>query len=105
MKYAIVQIKGSQYKIEEGKNIKVNRISDPKWVELDKILAYSEDTDLIVDQDELKNVKIKLEKVADVLGKKVVIRKFKRRKRYHKTQGHRQKQSLVLIKEINKEKK
>lgn len=105
MKYAILQIKGSQYKVKEGATITVNRISaaNNKKFSPDKILTYVSGEEFIMDNEGLGRVKVELEKISDTLGKKVVIRKFKRRKRYHKTQGHRQKQSLIKVNKITKQ--
>ncbi len=100
--YALVEIKGKQYKVEKGSVVTVDRLKNTvgDTVEFDSVLMTSEDGDVKVGQPYLKGVKVRATVTEEKKGKKVIIFKFKRRKNYKKKQGHRQKYSVLKIEDI-----
>ena len=100
--YALVEIKGKQYKVEKGSVVTVDRLKNTvgDTVEFDSVLMTSEDGDVKVGQPYLKGVKVSATVTEEKKGKKVIIFKFKRRKNYKKKQGHRQKYSVLKIEDI-----
>lgn len=102
--YAIVNIKGQQFKVEEGRWILTplmdQKSGDP--VEFDQVLLYKDDKSTLIGEPYLKNVKIKAKVVNSLKGKKVLIFKYKKRKDYRKKQGHRQNYTKVMIEHIEK---
>ena len=88
--YAIVEISGKQYKIEKDSIVNVDRLkSAEKNLTLDKVILYSNNGDIQVGQPYLKNVKVQAELMGEVKGNKVFGIKFKKRKNYTRTIGHR----------------
>jgi len=100
--YALIEIKGKQYKATEGSLLKVDRFeSDPgKQVEFDSVLLVSDDKNVQVGQPYVKGVKVKAEVEEHGRDRKILVFKYKRRKNYRRTRGHRQYFSMLRIKEI-----
>lgn len=101
--YAIVDTFGSQVKVEEGKRVLVPYIDEEagKEIELDKVLLFSDGKEIQVGQPYLKNVKVKCILIGEQKGKKIIVFKYKKRKRYSKKRGHRQLYSILEIDKIS----
>ncbi|MCK5074867.1 MAG: 50S ribosomal protein L21 [Calditrichia bacterium] len=102
--YAIVEIAGFQYHVEENKTVKVPYLGKEagEKVEFDKVLVLSDDKDVVVGKPLVENAKVKASVVESKKGKKVLVFKKKRRKGYKKLNGHRQLHTTVLIENISK---
>ena len=87
IKFAIIKTGGKQYKVSVGDVLKVEKIV----LEKGKSLEF---TDLLNGQ------KVTAEIVSDGKLPKVTIVKFRPKKRYHKTQGHRQNYTEIKITKI-----
>ena len=89
--YAVVSTGGKQLKVAEGDIVTVEKLDAQvgETVTLDVLFLSDGDTS-IVDPAGLDKVKVTAEVVEHVLGEKVLIFKFKKRKGYKRTQGHRQ---------------
>ena len=96
--YAIVSTGGKQYKVAEGDVIDVEKLeAEPgDKVDLD-VLLLADGAGKVVAADELANAKASAEVIEQFRGKKVLVFKLKKRKRYHRTQGHRQYLTKVKI--------
>ena len=70
-------------------------------IELPNVLYCAEGENILVGTPYLANVKVVGEILDQRRAKKVIVFKMKRRKGYHKRQGHRQSFTTVRIKEIN----
>ncbi|NLV66678.1 MAG: 50S ribosomal protein L21 [Spirochaetes bacterium] len=99
--YAIVEISGKQYKLEKDAIVNVDRLKTAeKDLVLDKVILYSNDGEVKVGQPYLQNVKVKAEILGEVKGNKVFGIKFKKRKNYTRTIGHRAQYSQLKINEV-----
>ena len=99
--YAIVEISGKQYKIEKDAIVNVDRLKNAeKDLVLDKVLLYSNEGEVKIGQPYLQNVKVKAEILGEVKGNKVFGIKFKKRKNYTRTIGHRAQYSQLKINEV-----
>jgi len=100
--YAIIQTGGKQYKVTEGDVIYVEKLSieEGKTVTFDQVLAYSDGKKLKTGKPILKDVKVKGKVVKTGKGKKIIVFKFKPKKTYKRTQGHRQPYTKVEISKI-----
>ena len=89
--YAIVELGGKQYKVEKGITINVDKIKGQEAGNLicDKVLMLSDGEKVLVGKPYLSNVKVSLDVIGPVKGKKVRGIKFKKRKNYTRTLGHR----------------
>ncbi|MBN2482902.1 MAG: 50S ribosomal protein L21 [Candidatus Omnitrophica bacterium] len=98
--WAIVEIAKKQYIVSEGETIAVERLKgEGPFVFEDVLLCGAEGT-VQIGKPYLKNVKIKADLVEEKKAKKVVVYKFKRRKKYRKTRGHRQIHTYLKISKI-----
>jgi len=90
--YAIVEIAGQQFKVEEGKKIFVHRMdaAEGENVEFEKVLLLDNDGVVSIGEPVIENTVVEGTVLSHVRGDKVIIFKKKRRKGYQKRSGHRQ---------------
>ncbi len=105
--YAIVEIKGQQFKAEEGKYLYVHHLGDDvkagDAVSFDKVLLLDADGDVTVGVPAVEGAKVNCEVLEPLVkGEKVIVFKKKRRKGYRRKNGHRQQFTKVMIKSIEK---
>lgn len=100
--YAIVDIKGQQFKAEAGKRLFVHRLEAERGasVEFDQVLLIDNAGKVTIGAPVVAGAKVVVEVLSHVKGEKVIIFKKKRRKGYKKRNGHRQCFTEVLIKEV-----
>ena len=103
--YAIVEIKGQQFKAEEGKFLYVNylgeEVKEGDAVSFDKVLLLDADGDVKVGVPAVEGAKVDCEVLVPLVkGDKVIVFKKKRRKGYRRKNGHRQYFSKDVIKKI-----
>ena len=98
--YAIIEVKGKQYKIEEGLTLFVDKmtVEEGASVVLDKVLLTSDGKDVKIGTPYLEGVSITSTVLdAELKDKKVIVYKYKNKTGYHKKQGHRQKYTALKI--------
>jgi len=97
--YAIVEIAGQQFKVEEGKKIFVHRLENEegKSVEFDKVLLVEDGDNIVVGEPVIKDFVVEGKVVDHVRGDKVIIFKKKRKKGYRVKNGHRQNFTRIEI--------
>jgi len=99
-KYAVVRIGGKQYKAVEGKEILVDKLTDPKKFEVETLLLVDGEK-VQVGKPVIKEAKIKIKVVTDIeKGEKIEIYKFKAKSRYKRHTGFRPQYSRLLIEKI-----
>ena len=102
--YAIVEINGQQFKVEEGKKIFVNHIREAEegqTVEFDKVLLVDNEGAITVGTPTVEGAKVVCEVINPLVkGEKVIVFKMKRRKDYRKKNGHRQQFTEVKVKSV-----
>lgn len=99
--FAVIETGGKQYLVSPEKKIKIDKLEVKKRdsIEFDKVLLYF-DKEAKIGSPYLKGAKVKAEIVRQARTKKIIIGKFKPKKRQSKKIGHRQHYTEVLIKEI-----
>ena len=103
--YAIVDFKGTQFRVEKDQTIKVPYMSEHEVgadIEMQDVLLLHTDEDTVVGTPTVKNAKVLAEVTNHFKDKKVIVFKKKRRKGYEKKQGHRQNYTEIKIKDIMK---
>ena len=102
MKYAIAEISGRQFWIEEGKYYDFNRIPTElgKQITLNRVLLINDGANLVVGQPYLQNVRIQGKILEHFRGKKTTVYKMRPKKKTRKKQGHRQELTRVFIENI-----
>ncbi|CAN5131661.1 50S ribosomal protein L21 [soil metagenome] len=100
MPYAIVKTGGKQYRVEEGQILLVERLKDDAGATVAlQPLLYAAD-DAVFDADGLKTVSVKAKVVAHERGEKLRVFKFKPKRGYKRTTGHRQELTRLEITEV-----
>jgi large subunit ribosomal protein L21 len=100
--YALVEIKGKQYKAEKGTLLKVDKIDSEKGdaLEFENVLMLSNDDEVRIGTPYVEGIKVQGLVEDQIKDKKIIVFKYKKRKNYKRTQGHRQQYTLVRINEI-----
>ena len=102
--YAIVEIKGLQYKVEAGKKLFVNLLHDVEngdSMEFEKVLLVDNEGAITVGTPVVEGAKVVAEvKSKMVKGDKVLVFHKKRRKGLRKLNGHREQFTEIVIKEV-----
>ena len=101
--YAVIETGGQQFKIAPGEQLKVDKLDGEVGasVTLDKVLMVRTDDDLKVGDPYLQGAKVSGEILEQGRHKKVIVFKFKRRKGYKRTKGHRQDFTKIKINSID----
>ncbi len=102
--YAIVEINGQQFKVEEGKKLFVNHIQGAEsgqTVEFENVLLVDNDGDVKVGVPTVEGAKVVCEVISPLVkGDKVLVFHKKRRKGYRKLNGYRHQFTQVTIKNV-----
>ncbi len=97
--YAIVEIAGQQFKVEEGKKIFVHRLDldNEKEIEFDHVLLIEDEGKVIIGEPTIKDAVVEGKILDHIRGDKVIVFKKKRKKGYRIRNGHRQNFTQVEI--------
>lgn len=100
--YAVIKSGGKQHRVTEGELLKVELLKAEKGetIVIDDVLMVVDGETITIGQPTVDGASVKAEVVEHGRGKKVRIVKHKRRKHYHKEQGHRQWYTLLKITSI-----
>src|SRR5581483_2452946 len=100
--YAVIETGGKQYRVAPGQTVEVDTIAGDigEHVEFDQVLAISNDSNELVLGDALKTARVRGKIAAHGRGDKILVFKFKRKKQYKRTIGHRQNYTRVEVQEI-----
>ena len=101
--YAVVAAGGKQYKVEEGDVLRIEKIPGDvgDTMTFDNVLLVADGEALTIGQPVLENASVNARIVEQDRAKKIIVFKYKRRKRYRRTQGHRQSYTAVKIENIS----
>ncbi len=98
--WAIVEINKKQYKVKKGESLLVDRINKKGNIVLDKVLLFYKENKAQIGTPYLKNVKIKASIMGEKKMSKIIVYKYKRRKKYRRKRGHRQILTHLKISDI-----
>jgi large subunit ribosomal protein L21 len=98
--YAIVKVGGKQYRVEKGDTLVVDRMraDEGETVALQPLLYRSDEA--IFEGDQLANVTVEAVVAGHERGKKIRVFKFKPKRGYKRTQGHRSELTRLRIEDI-----
>lgn len=102
--YALVEIAGEQFKVEQGNEIFVNRLKGKEGDKLefsDVLLIDDEGGKVLVGTPNVPEAKITASIIDHLKGDKVIVFKKKRRKGYKVKKGHRDYLTKIKIESIN----
>jgi large subunit ribosomal protein L21 len=102
--FAILETGGKQYKVAEGDILEVELLPEElvkkNTVSLSTVLLFQGEKDLLIGDPYVKNAKVKAKVLEEIKADKIRIFKFKAKKGYQKSQGHRQKLHRIQIEKI-----
>ena len=100
--YAVVQTGGKQYRLGVGDNVRVEKLAGElgEVVELPQVLVIGDGEKVSIGDPVIAGASVKAEIVNHGRDKKIRVFKMKRRKKYRRTQGHRQSFTQLRVTEI-----
>lgn len=100
--FAIIQTGAKQYKVAKGDVIDIEKLEgkDGAKIETENVLLVNDGTDTTVGAPLVSGAKVTMKVVEQTKGDKIRVFKMKPKKRYQKTQGHRQQITRVEILDI-----
>jgi large subunit ribosomal protein L21 len=100
--YAVVSTGGKQYKVKRGETLRIEKIPGEvgSSVTFDQVLMAGEGESVRIGQPLLENAAVQARIVEQDKAKKILVFKYKRRKRYRRKQGHRQPYTAIRIDDI-----
>ncbi|MBE6350652.1 MAG: 50S ribosomal protein L21 [Spirochaetaceae bacterium] len=100
--YALIEYKGKQYKAEKGALIQVDKIDIEKGqsLDIDTVILVSDGEKVSVGAPYVKGAVVKVVVEDTFKDKKVIVYKYKSKKDYHRTIGHRQQYTNIRVEDI-----
>ncbi len=103
--YAIIETGGKQYRVEEGKTLRVEKLPAEKGnpVVFDRVLMVQDGEEARFGRPVLEGCRVKGKILSKGRARKIIVFKYKPKKNYRVKKGHRQPFSEVLIESIELE--
>ena len=97
--YAIIEACGKQYKVTKGDVVFFEKLEaeEGKKVTFDNVILVSDDKKVQVGTPYVKGIKVEGKVISHGKAKKILVFKYKAKKNYRRTQGHRQPYTKVEI--------
>jgi len=97
--YAVINTGGKQYKVQQGETLRIEKIVGDvgSKVTFDKVLMVADGETIRVGQPVIEQATVQASIVEQDKAKKILVFKYKRRKRYRRKQGHRQPYTAIRI--------
>jgi large subunit ribosomal protein L21 len=101
--YAVIKTGGKQHRVIEGDVIAIEKINGDRGesVVFDQVLMVEKEGDIRIGRPVVEGAKVVGEILAQTKGDKLIVYKTKKRKGYHKKNGHRQQLTSMKIREIS----
>jgi large subunit ribosomal protein L21 len=105
MKFIIVEHGGKQYRAAQGDTIDVDRLPNEvgESLTLEDVLLAVDDSKVSIGTPIVEGVKAQAKVLEHFKGRKILVLKYKPRKRYRVKSGHRQQYTRLLIESIEME--
>ncbi len=96
---AIVRISGKQYRVSEGQRVTVDRLENPvgEEVTFDQVLLLTDGVTATVGAPNVDGALVRARVVDAPRGRKILVFKYKPKKRYRRIRGHRAAQSILEV--------
>ena len=100
--YALVEIKGKQYRVRPGAEIVVDRLAEPaaEPLDLDSVLLLSDGGRVLIGEPYVADARVRARVVGEERGMKLRVATYRRRKRTQRTIGHRQRFTRLVIEDV-----
>jgi len=101
--YAVIMSGGKQYRVSEGDVVRVEKLEAELGapVEFKDVLLVKTDTETYIGQPLVPGASVQGILESEDKDDKVLVFKYKKKKQYRRTRGHRQQHSAVRIDKIN----
>jgi len=103
MSYAIIRTGGKQFRVSPGDVVRVPTLADKNEgdkVEFDEVLVSGDDDGVRIGAPTVSDARVTATVLKQGRGPKIIVFKFKRRKHYKRTKGHRQGFTAIKIESI-----
>lgn len=100
--FAVIKSGGRQYKVTVGQTLEVNRlpVEDGKQIHIPEVLLISDADRSLLGTPFVENAEVLATVNGQKRGKKVIVFKYKSKKRYRHRRGHRQELTVLTIDDI-----
>jgi large subunit ribosomal protein L21 len=99
--YAIVEAGGKQYRVEKGQFLLVDRMPDDEGAKVGlRAVMFRSDDDTVLDPKDLEKIKVEATVAGHERGEKIKVFKYKAKKGYRKTKGHRSELTRLEVTEV-----
>lgn len=100
--FAVIKSGGRQYKVSVGQTLEVNRLAveDGAQVTFDEVLLIADEDTSMVGAPFVDNAQVLATAVKQARGEKLIVFKYKAKKRYRHKRGHRQELTVLMIDDI-----
>jgi large subunit ribosomal protein L21 len=100
--YAVIETGGKQYRVTPGQTVEVELLpAEPgSEVAIERVLLVSTDDTTLVGSPTVAGARVITKVVREGRGEKIIVFKYKSKKRYRRTQGHRQDYVYLLVTDI-----
>jgi large subunit ribosomal protein L21 len=101
--YAVIKTGGKQHRVSEGDVVVVEKINGGTGdaIVFDQVMMVGKDDDIRIGRPVVEGAKVTGEILSQTKASKLIVFKMKKRKGYHKKNGHRQQMTSMRIKEIS----
>jgi large subunit ribosomal protein L21 len=103
MTYAIIEISGTQLRVEPGRFYDINRlpVEAEGTITIDRILLVKHEEDIHIGQPLVEGATIEATVLQHMRGRKVIVYKMQPKKKTRKKRGHRQELTRLMINSIS----
>lgn len=101
--YAIIRDRGMQYRVEAGQVLTIDLIDDAEpgsQIELNEVLFIGDADQVRVGAPTVSGAVVRAEVLGERKGDKIVVFRYRNKKRYRRRTGHRQRYTQIKINEI-----
>ncbi len=100
--FAVIKSGGRQYKVSVGERLEVNRlpVEEGKQIEISDVVLISDADRTLVGSPLVENAKVLATVAGQARGEKLIVFKYKSKKRYRHRRGHRQELTILTIDDI-----
>jgi large subunit ribosomal protein L21 len=100
--FAVIKSGGRQYKISVGQTLEVNRlpVDDGAQVKFEEVLLISDENGSMIGTPLLDNAMVLATAIKQGRGEKLIVFRYKSKKRFRHRRGHRQELTILSIDDI-----
>jgi len=102
MAYAIIDIGGKQYRVEEGDSVLVDRLGEDEGAKFSpRAVLFADGKTAVIEGADLGKVKVEAVVAEHVRGPKLRVNTYRPKKRHRRRMGHRSELSRLEIRKIS----